>query len=324
MIYLFYGQDAFRSSKKVSEIKARYLEKNPTGSGLSIIEVEKGDKADFLPGWKKALGAKGLFFAKQLLIVKNFLLHSNAANLKDVLAYLEKEQELMADQDRVIIFWEEGLPKDKEKLFQYLLKNAKKQQFDLLSGFKLSEWIVSEAKKIDPAVSFSKTALEALASYVPDDGQRLSLEIEKLATFKDGGEISREDVEALVKSDAAANIFETVEALSGGDKARALKLFHEQLEKGEDPFYILSMYVYQYRNLLKIGEYFFAGEQNAYTVAKQAGLHPFVVQKGMAQLRKTTLEKIKATYHGLAEMDLKIKTGEWDPRLALDKFIVEC
>jgi DNA polymerase-3 subunit delta len=324
MIYFFFGQNSCFSGKKVSEIKARFLEKNPTGSGLAVLEVENGEKKVFLPELAKALGAKGLFFSKQLLIVRNLLLHSSAASLKEVLEYLQRENELLADQDRVVIFWEEGVPKEKEKLFQYLEKNAKKQKFEMLSGFKLAEWIAKEAQSINPDVSFSREAISGLISYVPNDLQRLSLEIEKLVSFKGQGEITERDVELLVKADVEANIFEAVEALSGGNKAKALKLYHEQIAKGEDPFYVMSMYIYQFRNLLKIGEFFFAGEQNNYALAKLAGLHPFVVQKGMAQLRGTSLEKLKATYQKLADLDFKIKTGELDPKLALDKFIVEC
>jgi DNA polymerase-3 subunit delta len=231
---------------------------------------------------------------------------------------------MLTDQERVVIFWEEGAPKEKEKLFQYLHQKAKKQKFDLLSGPKLNEWIVQEAQKINPNISFSRPALNILAGYVSDDGQRLSLEIKKIVDFKGEGEITPEEVEALVKSSMQANIFETVEALSGGNKSKALELYHRQLEGGDDPFYVLSMYVYQFRNLLKMGEFFYAGEQNAYNLAKLAGLHPFVVQKGMSQLRRTSLEKIKATYQKLSDLDLKIKTGELEPKLALDKFIVEC
>jgi len=323
MLFFFYGQNSFLSGQKVAEIKAKFLAKNPTGSGLSIIEIEKGDKSSLLPAWQKALGAQGLFFPKQLVIVKNFLLNSIAAGHKEILEHLEKEKGLLTDENKVVVFWEEGAPKEKEKLFQYLEKNTQKQKFEILSGLKLNEWIISEIKKINPKAFISRPALEVLVAYAGNDNLRLMQEIAKLANFKEEGEISPTDVKSLVHADADANIFETVEALSGGDKAKALRLYHEQLSKGGDPFYILSMYVYQFRNLLKIGEFFFAGEQNNYTLAKLAGLHPFVVQKALGQLRKTSLEKLKVIYQQLADLDLKLKTGEIDPKLALDKFIVE-
>ena len=324
MIYFFSGPNSFLSGQKVAEIKARFLAKNSTGSGLSILEVEKGDKTSLLPAWQKALGAQGLFFAKQLVIVRNFLIHGNAASHKEILEYLEGESGLLENQDKVVIFWEEGIPKEKEKLVQYLEKKAHKQKFEALVGFKLNEWIKEELKKINPKVTISQSALATLVGYVGSDDLRLTQEIAKLANFQSEGEITQNDVENLVHASVEANIFETIEALSGGNKSLALKLYHEQLEKGEDPFYVLSMYVYQFRNLLKIGEFFYAGEQNNYTLAKLAGLNPYVVQKALGQLRKTNLEKIKNIYQQLADLDLKLKTGEIDPKLALDKFIVEC
>jgi len=107
------------------------------------------------------------------------------------------------------------------------------------------------------------------------------------------------------------------------NKKKALKLLQDQLKKGDDPFYILSMYVYQFRNLLKIGEFFWQGRTNQYEVAKLTKLHPFVVQKGMAQLRNYDENKLKGIYQKLQDIDTGSKTGKIDIKLALDKFVAE-
>ncbi|TSD00325.1 MAG: Uncharacterized protein Athens071425_630 [Parcubacteria group bacterium Athens0714_25] len=83
------------------------------------------------------------------------------------------------------------------------------------------------------------------------------------------------------------------------------------------------MYVYQFRNLLKIAGLYFSGLSNEYAIAKETKLHPFVVKKGLAQVRTMDIKKIKNIYRNLAEIDLKVKTGKMDIILALDKFVVE-
>ena len=74
---------------------------------------------------------------------------------------------------------------------------------------------------------------------------------------------------------------------------------------------------------MKIGEFFFQGLRNQYEVAKLTKLHPYVVQKGMDQLRNYNFEKLKRIYKKLEEIDLASKTGKIDIRIALDKFVAE-
>ncbi len=134
--------------------------------------------------------------------------------------------------------------------------------------------------------------------------------------------IGEEDVALLVRSKVDSTMFETIEAVSSGNKSRALTLLHEQIAKGEDIFYILSMYTYQIRTLLKIGDFYWQGMTSAPQIAQAAKLHPYVVQKSLSQVRNLSEEKIKQMLRDLAQIDQEAKTGKIDPVLALDKFIV--
>jgi DNA polymerase III delta subunit len=83
------------------------------------------------------------------------------------------------------------------------------------------------------------------------------------------------------------------------------------------------MYIYQFRNLLKVGDYYFSGLSDKYAIAKKTKLHPFVVQKNLAQLSQFSLNSLKNIYQKLEEIDYKVKNGEIEIELALDKFIME-
>ena len=76
----------------------------------------------------------------------------------------------------------------------------------------------------------------------------------KLINYSDGQMISDKDVELLVKAKIDGNIFSAIDALGANNKKEAMKLLHDNLEKGEDPFYIFSMIVYQFRNMIKIAD----------------------------------------------------------------------
>jgi DNA polymerase-3 subunit delta len=135
--------------------------------------------------------------------------------------------------------------------------------------------------------------------------------------------IAEEDVELLVRANLSSNIFKTIDAIGANNKEEALSLLHRHLEKGEDPFYLLSMFVYQFRNMLKVADFKNQFGSDEYVISRESKMHPFVVKKSLAQIRNFSYDKLKDIYQKLGELDTAVKTGKIEIRLALDKFIVE-
>ena len=319
MFIFLYGADTFRSAEKLNALKNKYLEKNSSGTDLSVLDYEDNSNVKKL---SDVLSAQGLFSTKQLAIVKNSLLKGSSDQQKEILAFLKSHTELEKDTDSVVVFFENSSPKKNSALFKFLLAHSKKQEFSPLNGAQLTNWALAYAKNISPEAQFSRSALNLLLAATGNDLYVLSNEIAKLVNYKNSKIINNEDVELLVKSKVDSTMFETIEALASGNKKRALALFHEQIAKGEDVFYILSMYVYQIRTLLKIGDFYWQGLTSASQIAKAANLHPYVVQKSLSQVQSLSLEKTKQMLRNLAQIDHDAKTGKIDPILAIDTFIV--
>lgn len=321
MILFLYGEDSFRSSQKLLELKNRFLASDTIGSGLSVFNwVEKNSKQKLVD----VLNAPNLLAPKRLVIVRDMIEIATDAEKEELLAYLKKyEKQLQDDQDLIVVFWEDGQPKKNSKLYKTLIKIAKSQNFEKLSGNKLTQWIVQRIKEISQAGGISALALEKLILFVGSDTNCLDKELQKLVDFTDGKIIQETDVEALVRANIDTNIFNTIDALSAGNKKEALRLVQEHLKKGDDPFYIFSMFVYQFRNILKVADLSEQYYNNDYAIAKATGLHPFVVKKSLAQVRNFPLAKLKIIYQKLSDLDTQIKTGQIDIRVALDKFVVE-
>jgi DNA polymerase III delta subunit len=318
MLIFLYGSDLFRSAEKLSAMKSKYLEKNGSGAGLSVLDYDDASAKNL----GSILFAQGLFSSKRLIIVRNAMLSGFADQQKEVLDFLKANAALEDEKDSIIIFFEAGSPKKNSALFKFLAIHSKKQEFLPLDGAHLINWSLAYAKNISPKTSFSRNALNLLLAKTGNDLYILSNEITKLINYKNSGIITEDDVILLVKSKVDSTMFETIEALCSGDKKRALELFHEQISKGEDIFYILSMYAYQIRTLLKIGDFYWQGMTSAPQIARTTKLHPYVVQKTLSQVRNITEEKAKQMLRDLAEIDLSTKTGKIEPVLALDTFIV--
>ena len=319
MFIFLYGADTFRSNEKLSALKNKYLEKNSSGTDLSVLDYESNSGIKNL---SEVLSAQGLFSSKQLVFVKNILLNGSIDKQKEVLEFLKSNPALEKDNDSVVVFFENGNPKKNGALFKFIVSHSKKQEFIPFDGAHLTNWALAYAKNISPEISFSRSALNMLLAATGNDLHILSNEITKLINYKNSGAITEEDVTLLVKSKVDSTMFETIEALLSGNKSRALELFHEQIAKGEDVFYILSMYTYQIRTLLKIGDFYWQGMTNTSDIAKASKLHPYVVQKTLSQVRSLDEEKTKQILRDLAQIDQDAKTGKVDPILALDTFIV--
>lgn len=322
MIIFFYGEDQFRSHQKILEIKNKYLASDKSGSGLSFCDCEEEKK--ILEKIKNSLETANLFSSKRLLIVRNVITGTSDIDQKNVLEYLKKNiKSIEKDNETVAVFWETSAPKKNNALFRFLDKNSKKQNFEKLSGLKLSQWTLKALKEINPEAKISKTALEKIASYTGGDTRLIFSELQKLASYASGRMISGEDVEKMVRANIAGNIFATIDALGANNKKEALRLLHNHMEQGDDPFYLFSMVIYQIRNLLKVADMSERERMPEYEISKTTKMHPFVVKKSLSQIRYFPLAKLKKMYAALLDIDVKVKTGGLDMKTGLDKFVAE-
>ena len=62
--------------------------------------------------------------------------------------------------------------------------------------------------------------------------------------------------------------------------------------------------------------------QTSSEIAKELGLHPYVVQKALPVVKKFTLPKLIGIYRRLSELDRGLKTSITTPEVLLDRFIV--
>ena len=322
MLFFLYGEDAFLSYEKVLEIKNKFQMNDKSGAGLSSFDAEEEKKA--LEKIEDTLRNTGLFSSKKLLILKRIISHSASDEQAKILDFLKKNiDKLKNNTDSVIIFWEESIPRKNNALFKFLLLNAKKQNFEKLIGPKINQWVLEKIKKSNSNTEISKTALDKLVAYTNGNTAIMSQEIEKLISFSYAKIIDDASVDILTKADLDNDIFKTIEALAGKNKKLALKLLRQHLERGDDAFYLFSMFVYQFRNLLRISDLQENKIFNEFEIAKITKLHPYVVKKSFSQAKSFGTQNLRKIYKNLGEIDTGIKTGKLDIKLALDKFICE-
>ena len=310
MIYFLYGEDYYRSKRKLEEIIEGY--KKVHKSGLNLIYIDAGffDFKDFYSN----LNTNSMFSEKKLVVIKNVF---NNAKFQE--GFSENIKKLEDSKDIIAVY--EDRPADKRtKFYKLLEKTAKAQEFNCLQPAMLRKWVVQEFDKRKTKIN--QDAVDLLINFVKNDLWQMTNEIEKLSNYKTGAVIKKEDVLLLVKPNVENDIFKTIESLASKNKKLALDLVKKHIEDGEAELYLISMIAYQFRNLLIIKELQDLGTPYP-LIVKKSGLHPFVVQKSSYLTRQFSMEQLKKIYRKIFQVDLDIKTGKIEPETALDLLLSE-
>lgn len=308
MLIFLYGQDSFRSHKKLEEMIKNYQDVHKNGLSLVFFDGQNLNFGDL----ERELKTVSMFKEKKLLVVKNVF--GNKKFSDDFLTNSEK----INKSDDLILFYESGDIDKREAFFKYLVKKSKAQEFLFLEGIKLENWLKKYLADCGAAIDF--LAQKKLIFYVGNDLWQMENEILKLKNYAAGRKISLEDVALLVRPKIENDIFATIDSLAEKKKDKAIYLIHKHLEKGDSALYLLSMINFQFRNLLEVKD---LTEKKVpfFEIPKRSGLHPFVAKKTYWQSEKFNLAQLKKIYHKIFQIDLAIKTGKIEPETALDVLI---
>jgi len=321
MILFLYGEDTFRSHQKLLQLKEQFLDKYGEAERYEFDMEENESFSDI----ENAVRGGGFFAAKKLVIIKR-IFSSSKDQQQRMVEVCESVEGLYKDVDAVVIFWDVKVDK-RNKLFSLLKKQAKKiEEFAHLREAELFRWIDTELQSMQPTVQIETRAKRLLIERVGVNSGCIHMELEKLSNFvvaENRESIEEEDIAKLVSEKVQGIIFEALDALGAGNKRRAFNLLHAQLEKGENPIYLFTMYAYQVRNLLVVASCREDGMGDARAIASQAKMAPFVVQKLLSQANAFSVLQLKRSLQQLARYDIAMKSGKIEPELALEEFILK-
>ncbi|MDO8592214.1 MAG: DNA polymerase III subunit delta [bacterium] len=343
MLIFLYGQDNFRSRLKLNELKDKYLrEVDKLGSGLKTVDGAKAALAEIAA----AAGPSSLLSKKRLIIIEDIFLNKDQAIFDKLIEYFKSHEK----NDNIIIFWDSGLKTKKVKnallpmlagaggqdkplnkkqsaWFKFLSAQKYAYSFNLFSHSEAANWVKKQAAAAGGRISAK--AAETLVSLAGNDGWRLKNELDKLLNFKAAGqltaaraEIEIEDIKSLVQGNFNENIFALTDALSSKNKTLAVKLLDEQVEAGLNDSYLLNMFIRQFKILLQIRQALDQGLSQR-QIAGQLKLHPFVLQKGLAQARNFALSALKNILSQLVRIDYEVKSGQADYLTGLNLLIAK-
>lgn len=262
----------------------------------------------------KEIGEKintgSLFVKKRLVVIENIFKNKKTKIFTELADYLKK---FSVSDDNIIIFIDEELnTKDKplkadaKKLFAFFSKQKFVQEFKTLSNLQLLSFIKKETASYGKEMSTAAATL--LINLSGAELWTMASEIKKLSFYSANKIISENDVKELCSGAISEDIFALTDALSAKNKALALKLLEEQYAAGLSEEYLIAMLIRQFKILLQIRS---ALDNNLgqTEMASRLKLHPFVLKKGMAQVKNFSAPSLKNCLNELVRLDFSNKTG---------------
>ena len=145
-------------------------------------------------------------------------------------------------------------------------------------------------------------------------------DIEKLAAYSGGEQITEEDIDATLRGDLDRFAFGFLDALTSGKKDKAFRMFHNIIKTEDDFYRIYGLIVSQFELMLEAKE---LRDESADidSIASMLKANPYRLKKAIVFAERAGTGKIKEILTYLYEVDRNIKTGNMKGDLALELMI---
>lgn len=319
MIIFLYGADTYRSRRMLQEMKKKFIkDTDPDSQSLNMVDGQ----ATNLKEIAEKINTGSLFVKKRLIIIENIFKNKKEKIFGELASYLKK---FSGSEETIIIFVDEdldgknkSLKVDAKKLFTFLGKQKYVQEFQLLSGLQLLNFIKNEAQNYKKEISTS--AASTLINLTGGDLWQVASEIKKLSFHAADKIISENEVKEMVTGSYSEDIFALSDALSTRNKALALRLLEEQYSAGLSDEYLIAMLIRQFKILLQIREAL-DNKVSPNDLANQLKIHPFVAKKGTLQARNFNALSLKNYLNSLINLDFLNKNSQTDIKTELTLLI---
>jgi DNA polymerase-3 subunit delta len=267
-----------------------------------------------------ACNAMGLFVADDgRLVIVEGVERWKAADVKEITAYLAAPAPatvlaLVAEEVKA----DSALGKAVKKAGEILAYDVAKR--------KLPEWVGEQFARF--GAKADADACRALVEMVGDDLDELSTEVDKLATWAGGDQITLRDVELMAAGRAETAIFSLTDAWGRRDVAAVLSSAESIMERSHRPrsaelmriIASLVNHVGRVRRCQRLADQGIRARDAAGTLK----MHPFAAEKAFAQAANFSPEELGYAIVRLAALDAASKGGSRMPAdLELERALID-
>jgi DNA polymerase III delta subunit len=297
MITVLIGENSFENERKTSRLVDVFGEAVEKIDGA---ELQRHQLPDLLMG-------ATLFASKRLVVIKNL------SDNKSLWSELETWLGRISDDIHLVLVDEK--PDKRTRTFKVLQKVADIHESKIWSdrdALKAEQWVVQEAKAL--GVSLDKKIAHLLVARVGVDQWSLFRALEKLALVDT---VTGNVVESIIEANPTENVFNLFEAALKGNRSKVIQML-QTLRLSEDPYRLFGLMSGQVFHLLAL-----TAAEDTNTVAKDFGVHPFVISKLTPFAAKLGKSGVKKVFAAFVEADSGMKTSAADPWLLIERALLK-
>jgi DNA polymerase-3 subunit delta len=309
-VYLFMGSDRPKIALALQRLRARIGE--DATEQLHASEAA-GDQA------AAACNSLGLFGGSTRAVIVDGVEAWKTADLKAVEEYLASPA-----PDTALVLVGDGMKRD-SPVAKLVAKEGEVHAYEVAKK-ELPSWVGEQFARLGASVD--REACRALVEAVGDDLGDLASEIQKLATWANGQQVTRAAVEQLAVGRAETPIFAVTDAWGSRDVAATLRATESLLERSHRPrsgemVRLVASLVSHVGRVRKIAALADEGVRSS-EIASRLKVHPFVAEKSVRQAGNFSAEELAQATVRLAELEAGSRGGSRLPaELQLERTLVE-
>lgn len=291
MIRLLSGENTYEIRMRRAQIIAAFRE----GKSDEAVTVVDGTtvSVDELP---QLLMGASLFAPERLVVIDDA--HAQKAVWEKLSDYLPQ----VGEGDVVLVA--SGADK-RTKTYKWLQKNAEVIVASNLNEAQLVNWIQNKAR--EAGMDIAPNVARYLIEYTAGDQWQLVSDIEKLKLS--GQPVTPELIRDLLIPNPTSSAFDLLDAALAGQGKRVNELL-DGVRSHEDPYRFFGLLSNQIFAIVLIGA---AGNRPPDTIARDSGLHPFVVKKTVPTARRLNVAQRARLTELAATTDMQLKSSGQDP-----------
>ncbi len=170
-------------------------------------------------------------------------------------------------------------------------------------------------------VNVANAAINRFNDIAGEDTRRIDSEIQKLGLYADGRTLNTRDIEMMVADVSETRIFNVMDAIIEGRLEQAIGGVQNLIANGESIEGIFGLLTRQVRILISAAHLLQNGK-NRSEIGKRLKINlPWLLDKTCRQAANVGLPRLKSMHLRMLEIDIDMKTGRADRRLAVEMLV---
>lgn len=320
-VHFWFGENSEFLQFELARWKEEFAKRHPQGAVITL-EFKTSEEEVLAGRLIHDVASQGLFSQRRFIVLKNFSKVDAQSELTKFLLILPEK----TTSEVSVLLVEEGKINLNKGLAQSLVKLAESEkisarEFNKFSASELERWVMTRATQ--KSANLSPEVARLLAAAVGSNFFALDQEIDKLAAYAQGRTVKTSDIDELVPVRLVEETFALVEAVGRRDFGDASAIISQQFKQGANAQALVGMLAWHFRTLagVRLSLDSSGGKTPSKDLAKELGLHPFVVSRALQQIPYYPLERLRWLYGELSDLDVKLKTSSIDPKVLFSLFL---